>query len=206
MISVVLFLKEPSSNIVLELSDIVGTLKDKSLLIILLFSVLLYFAQAFFRNYIPSFLQFHGISISGSGYIMAPIALTSIIGALLGGRISDRIGRQKSLAIGVIITAISLALCPLSNSMAWIILMLSGVSIGITFVLPILPTMITEISKFKGTELGVYNLIRWIGLAIGVQIFGIIIETSYTMAFYIGALIMIFALITIAIQFKKNKK
>lgn len=94
MISVVLLLKEPTSNIVLELSDIIGTLKDKSLLIILLFYVLLYFAQSFSRNYLPSFLQSHEISISGSRYVMAPIALMSIIGALLGGRISDRMNSK----------------------------------------------------------------------------------------------------------------
>jgi FSR family fosmidomycin resistance protein-like MFS transporter len=78
-----------------------------------------FFAVSALQVFLPTFLVENGFSLTYAAICLSVLQITGMVGALLGGAISDRIGRRRMIAISLIGTTI-LMLVYLSIS-GWIV-------------------------------------------------------------------------------------
>lgn len=75
---------------------------------------------------IPAFAHQFGVSVAAAGSVISAFAVMRIVGALPGGRLIDRIGQRRAIAIGILIVAVSSVLAGFSHSFVQL-LVLRGV-------------------------------------------------------------------------------
>ena len=72
---------------------------------------------------IPVFGQQFGVSITAAASVISAFALMRIVGALPSGRLTDRFGEQKTMAVGIAIVAVSSVLAGFSGTFAELIIL-----------------------------------------------------------------------------------
>jgi MFS transporter, DHA1 family, multidrug resistance protein len=72
---------------------------------------------------IPVFGRQFGVSITAAASVISAFALMRIIGALPSGRLVDRFGEHKTMAVGIAIVAVSSVLAGLSGTFAELIIL-----------------------------------------------------------------------------------
>lgn len=131
-----------------------------------------------------------------AGFLLLPITVPIVFMSPLGGHLRDKYGYRPSMIIGSILVVISLlwvAMTSPYHSYAWLFPGL--LAFGMTMPLVISGYMTAVMSSAKpqqrGTAGGIANCIRQLGSAIGLAVFGSLIETlskngsSYIHAFSI---------------------
>ncbi|MBS7630339.1 MFS transporter [Candidatus Bathyarchaeota archaeon] len=152
-----------------------------------------------------------GMSLAEYGFMVASSTVGSVIGNLIGGYLSDWIGRRKTLAIGLTIGAVSLGMFPFPASLIpFIPLMFSkglfwGILYGTTpaFVADAVP------ERARGMGIGAYRTFLDLGGLIGPVTMSGVVELSdgpqgYAIAFLTGMTMLIISLI-LAIQLKEKQ-
>jgi predicted MFS family arabinose efflux permease len=134
---------------------------------------------------LPFYAATHGISTMKVGVIFICYALLSSIGASIASTLSDRFGR-KPLLFTVILTgaASMLTLSHLVEPgfaalLATFIFVSFGWSPVITLSTTILSDVVTGIdARVLGTSLGIYNMVRWGGAAVGPALSGYLFDAA----------------------------
>jgi MFS family permease len=61
--------------------------------------------QLSFTTYLPEWLQGQGWTMAGSGRMLTALLIAISLGTLIGGSLSDRIGRWQVLALSLVLLA-----------------------------------------------------------------------------------------------------
>ncbi len=113
--------------------------------------------------------QEYALSALAKGFVTGAIMIGCLIGALVGGGMSDRYGRKPMLLISAVMLGLSAMGCSLlsSNAATLVIYRFIG-GLGIGILSAVIPTYITEISpaKLRGTFVSFYQLFVVIGILI----------------------------------------
>ncbi|MCX5725175.1 MAG: MFS transporter [Nitrospirae bacterium] len=141
-----------------------------------------------------AFLPLYGISVGLNpgevGLLFTVQALTSLVSKPIMGRVSDRVGRQPLIVIGLVICAATFVCIP-QVSMFWLLLLLSaGFGFGEAVVSSSSSALVADSSEFKtlGAGMGMQGTIGDIGHASGPLLAGILIaHLNYANAFAIIA-------------------
>ena len=149
-----------------------------------------------------AFLPLYGLSIGLNagevGLMFSVQAVTSFLSKPVMGRISDRIGRQPLIVLGLVICAATFISIPHVGSFAVLLVLSSGFGFGEAVVSSSSAALVADSSEFKrlGAGMGMQGTVMDIGHASGPLLAGFLIaHASYQGAFAVIAGIQILAAI-----------
>ncbi len=149
-----------------------------------------------------AFLPLYGLSIGLNagevGLMFSVQAVTSFLSKPVMGRISDRIGRQPLIVLGLVICAATFISIPHVGSFAVLLVLSSGFGFGEAVVSSSSAALVADSSEFKrlGAGMGMQGTVMDIGHASGPLLAGFLIaHVSYQGAFAVIAGIQILAAI-----------
>ena len=109
------------------------------------------------------------LSSMSKGLVASALMVGCLVGALLGGGMSDRYGRKPMLLVSALLLALSAIGCSmLSNGAAALVIFRFIAGLGVGVLSAVIPTYITEISpaKLRGTFVSFYQLFVVIGILV----------------------------------------
>ena len=107
------------------------------------------------------------LSSMSKGLVASALMVGCLVGALVGGGMSDRYGRKPMLVISAFLLALSAAGCSmLSNGAASLVVFRFVAGLGVGILSAVIPTYITEISpaNLRGTFVSFYQLFVVVGI------------------------------------------
>jgi len=147
-----------------------------------------------------AFLPLYGLSVGLNagqvGLLFSVQAVTSFFSKPIMGRVSDRVGRQPLILIGLLICAGTFISMPQAGSFALLLLLSSGFGFGEAVVSSSSAALVADSSEFKrlGAGMGMQGTVMDIGHASGPLLAGFLIaHTSYQGAFAVIAAIQLLA-------------
>jgi len=147
-----------------------------------------------------AFLPLYGLSIGLNagevGLLFSVQAFTSFFSKPVMGRVSDRIGRQPLIVLGLVICAATFITMPHAGSFGVLLLLSSGFGFGEAVVSSSSAALVADSSEFKrlGAGMGMQGTVMDIGHASGPLLAGFLIaHASYQGAFAIIAGLQILA-------------
>ncbi|CAE6786629.1 MFS transporter [Nitrospira defluvii] len=147
-----------------------------------------------------AFLPLYGLSIGLNagevGLLFSVQAFTSFFSKPVMGRVSDRIGRQPLIVLGLVICSTTFITMPHVESFAVMLLLSSGFGFGEAVVSSSSAALVADSSEFKrlGAGMGMQGTVMDIGHASGPLLAGFLIaHASYQGAFAVIAGIQILA-------------
>ena len=147
-----------------------------------------------------AFLPLYGLSVGLNpgevGLLFSVQSFTSFFSRPIMGRVSDRVGRQPLILIGLLICAGTFACIPQSSVFGILLALSAGFGFGEAVVSSSSSALVADSSEFKqlGAGMGMQGTIMDIGHASGPLLAGLLIATlSYQQAFAIIAGIQLVA-------------
>ena len=149
-----------------------------------------------------AFLPLYGLSMGLNagqvGLLFTVQAFTSFFSKPVMGRVSDRIGRQPLIVLGLVICAMTFIAMPHVGSFALLLVLSSGFGFGEAVVSSSSAALVADSSEFKrlGAGMGMQGTVMEIGHASGPLLAGLLIaHVSYQGAFAVIAGLQILAAI-----------
>lgn len=143
---------------------------------------------------IPAFARQFGVSTAAAASVISAFALMRIIGALPSGRLVDRLGERKMIAVGIAIVAASSALAGFSNSFAQLIVLRGVGGLGSAMFSVGAQTLLLRCvpSELRGRASGLYTGGFLLGGISGPAIGGLVAAWSLRAPFFIyGGMLLI---------------
>jgi MFS family permease len=141
-----------------------------------------------------AFLPLYGISVGLNagevGLLFTIQSLTSFVSKPIMGRVSDRMGRQPLIMLGLLICAVTFVSIPHVSELALLLVLSAGFGFGEAVVSSSSSAFVADSSEFKtlGAGMGMQGTIGDIGHASGPLLAGVLIANmSYAGAFGIIA-------------------
>lgn len=124
---------------------------------------------------LPLYFATHGLSVARIGVLASLYPAVWGLGQLVTGGLSDRWGRKRLIAAGMLVQAAALALFALSNSFSWWAIAAVVLGVGTAMVYPTLLAAIGDVAHptWRARSVGVYRLWRDAGFAVGALISGL---------------------------------
>ena len=149
-----------------------------------------------------AFLPLYGLSVGLNpgevGLLFSVQAVTSFLSKPIMGRVSDRVGRQPLIVIGLVICAATFISMPYVGSFTVLLVLSSGFGFGEAVVSSSSAALVADSSEFKrlGAGMGMQGTVMDIGHASGPLLAGLLIaHASYQSAFAVIAGLQILAAI-----------
>jgi MFS transporter, DHA1 family, multidrug resistance protein len=147
-----------------------------------------------------AFLPLYGLSVGlnagEAGLLFTVQAFTSFFSKPIMGRVSDRVGRQPLIVLGLVICAVTFACIPVVSSFALLLVLSAGFGFGEAVVSSSSSAFVADNSEFKtlGAGMGMQGTIGDIGHAGGPLLAGVLIgHMSYAASFAIIAALQLIA-------------
>lgn len=157
-----------------------------------------------------AFLPLYGVSVGLNpgevGLLFTVQALTSFFSKPIMGRVSDQVGRQPLIMLGLLICAGTFVCIPHISAFAVLLLLSAGFGFGEAVVSSSSSALVADSSEFKtlGAGMGMQGTIGDIGHASGPLLAGVLIaHMSYTGAFAIIAGIQLIAALVFWLTMRK---
>tara|TARA_B100000315_G_scaffold23990_1_gene20747 strand:+ start:2385 stop:4049 length:1665 start_codon:yes stop_codon:yes gene_type:complete len=167
--------------------------------------------------FIPKALSEEGFSSGESGLLLFGGAASMGIGAALFGRISDKIGREKTAIFGVIgmlllLPTLALALSPVTNPqfphLGSYIFAIGPFALLSSALVPSILALVGDTTKsnLRGSAMGLYSLMLALGLAIGNIVAGYSNQIGgLVTVLYVGEFIFLIAITLSLLLFRLNR-
>lgn len=136
--------------------------------------------------YIPMFVQgVLGKSASNSGFILAPLLLTSILTSMSGGFLVKKIGYRYTMIISAVLLTCGILLLTRMNIhttqlQASFYMILVGMGIGHSFSVLTIGANQSATNKNRGSSNSTLSFLRALGMTLGITIYGIIQKNLFT--------------------------
>jgi len=125
---------------------------------------------------LPMYARNFGATGTQLGFLTASFALTRVLSTLPGGWLSDKMGRKKPIAAGLLMYSVVMALYGFSQDVSQLILLrsLQGVASGIVW--PVISTMVVDIAlpQDRAKALGLYETMHFLGMIVGPTLGGVL--------------------------------
>ena len=185
----------PQQNIAAQAMK--GTLKSMLKFMLPIF-VLLSLRSLLFAGstmFLPTYLNERGEGLLFSGAALSVLESAGILGALLGGSVSDRIGRKTIIFFSVFLTPILTFL--FLNSSGWMsMILLACIGFTMLCVTPAIMAMVQEnYAESRALANGVYMAINFVSSSTGILLVGMLGDTfGLASAIKISAIILFIGL------------
>jgi MFS transporter, DHA1 family, multidrug resistance protein len=151
---------------------------------------------------IPAFARGFGVSAAAAASVISAFALMRVVGALPAGRLADRFGERRTMAVGIGIVAASSLVAGLSHSFVQLIVLRGVGGLGSAMFGVSAQTLLLRIvrSDQRGRASGLYSGGFLLGSISGPAIGGLVAAWSLRAPFFIyGVMLAIPAAIAFAI-------
>ena len=142
---------------------------------------------------VPLYAKFYlGMTITDVSLIMASRSAGVAIGAISGGWLSDRMGREKVLVIGLVLSIVSVSSMPMLGVFTVLALLMCTEGIGMGYVQCTIPVLVTDMfPSTRGLSIGLYRTFFDLGGFIGPYVIMTIVSLyGYIIAFYTTAALL----------------
>ena len=160
-----------------------------------------------------AFLPLYGVSVGLNaaevGLLFTVQSLTSFVSKPIMGRISDRVGRQPLIMLGLLICAATFVCIPHVGALAVLLVLSAGFGFGEAVVTSSSSAFVADSSEFKtlGAGMGMQGTIGDIGHASGPLLAGLLIANmSYAEAFAIIAALQVAAAGMFWLTMRRSRK
>ncbi len=142
----------------------------------------------FFGLYITSK---YGVGMTEVGVMFSILAVSGLVGSLMGGALTDKFGRKVMILFGLVVSAVSTLMLAFAPSLDFIYLAAVIVGLFGNMAGPAHQAMITDVlpedKRIDG--FGILRVIANLAVAIGPAIGGFLAARSYTMLFIIDVIL-----------------
>jgi MFS family permease len=142
----------------------------------------------FFGLYITSK---YGVGMTEVGVLFSILAVSGLVGSLMGGALTDKFGRKVMILFGLVVSAVSTLMLAFAPSLDFIYLAAVIVGLFGNMAGPAHQAMITDVlpedKRIDG--FGILRVIANLAVAIGPAIGGFLAARSYTMLFIIDVIL-----------------
>lgn len=157
----------------------------------------------------PFLSQSFGISLSTAGFVSTVLGMGIVIGGLVGGSITDRIGQRRSVLSALLIALVSIGLLSLivNQWMAWLLVIVFGFAFGFYETVYFAISMRVTDGRIAATMFSILMAVANIGTGIGLGITGVMADNlGFRWSFVVVALLNILALPLMGIIFTIKAK
>src|SRR5512133_310764 len=121
-----------------------------------------------------------GLSLAGSSLAIGVAASVVLVGAVVSGKIADRVGRARVMRASLVVYGLGL-LVPFVTTVPWVVALdvpLVAFGGGVTMSLPYALLMPMMPAGAHGSVTGLYSLSRGLGVALGPLLAGVAVEVA----------------------------
>lgn len=132
-----------------------------------------------------------GLSPKELGWVVSIGFVGMAIGAVMGGRTADKIGRKTVFAVSLVVYSIATALCAVAPDLGWLLVFRFFVGVGLGAQLPVAVTLVSEYvpAKVRGRFIVLLESFWGLGwLAAALVSYFFIPQYGWHSAFLIGGL------------------
>jgi len=178
-------------------------------MIVICFIILLMMVKdsGFMMTTMPLYVKFYlGMSLTDVSLVMASRGTGVALGSVSGGWLSDRMGRERVLAIGLALSALSIFFVPTATSFILLAFLMFMEGMGMGYVQCTVPVLVTDMfPSMRGPSIGLYRTFFDMGGFVGPFIVTIIVSLyGYTNIFYIITGLMLLNLIASSLLRRKT--
>jgi MFS family permease len=151
----------------------------------------------------PLFFASYGLGVASIGVIKAVYPASWGILQLITGPLSDRWGRKRLIAGGMVVQSIGIWLTVLLPSYGWWIAGALLQGLGTAMVYPVLLAAISDVAHpaWRASAMGVYRFWRDLGYAVGALLAGVIADlVGMAMAIHVIAALTLLSGIVVALR------
>ncbi|WP_265416593.1 MFS transporter [Alkalihalobacillus deserti] len=174
-----------------SLRDFGIVLNNRVGMVVVVLGFIQYYTFYQFLVFMPNLLkETYLLTTIQIGWVFLPLSLTVVIGNLVGGRLQEYVLPKKLIvtcaSLGILAILLYIFLAPVSLFLLNISLALFGLCMGVCS--PIQTTLLTNtfIEK-RATAIGVYNFLRYLGMAAGPMIGTFLFNWKPFAEFYFSA-------------------
>ena len=138
------------------------------------------FVDALIWVFYPVFLYQHGLNLASIGWIVGIYGFVWGGSQLFTGKLSDHIGRQKPIVLGMWICGAGVGMMLLGAGILWWSLSAAVTGFGMALLYPNLSAAVGDIShpNWRGSAIGIYRFWRDLGYGIGALALGLVANIS----------------------------
>jgi len=155
----------------------------------------------------PFLVDRFSINLATAGYIATILGLGTMVGGLIGGSITDRIGQEKSVQAAVVASLIGVGMLPFISAqwMAWLLVFIFGFSFGFYETIYFAISMRLTDGRIAATMFSILMAVANIGTGIGLGLTGFLSDIAgFATTFFILAALNFLALPLIGVIFKQE--
>jgi len=175
--------------------DLGALLRNAGLLSTSLIEAAQYFAFGFVEVYLPIYLKENlGLETWQIGTLFTAQIVMAAVSKPLSGRLSDRFGRVRMIAAGLILCALTMILMPVVRLYGLLMVLLAGFGLGLATVTASTSAFVADLSRASthGAALGTLSSIMDAGHSTGPMVGGLLVASlGYTPAFGLVAGLLI---------------
>lgn len=161
----------------------------------------LYVGLGAFLGFFPTYARGIGLNDAQIGLVMGAQLATTMAAKPLSGRLSDRLGRKPMILGGLILSAVTLPLIPVTGAISVLLALSALFGLGVAIVTPSTTALVADLVKAgrMGSAMGVFGTIWDSGEALGPIVAGLLIPSlAYPLTFgliagFMGLVALIFA-------------
>jgi len=156
----------------------------------------------------PFLVERFQIDIATAGYVATMVGLGTVLGGLVGGNITDRIGQKRSVQVAILVTIFGVGLLPFISApwMAWVLTFIFGFAFGFYETVYFAISMRVTDGRIAATMFSILMAVANIGTGIGLGVTGALADgLGFFPAFIIVAALNLLALPLIRVIFSKGQ-
>ncbi|MCB5168172.1 MFS transporter [Streptomyces bambusae] len=155
-------------------------------------------AGSFLPSFIVLYLAGNGHSSSAAGLVLGASGVGSVLGSVIGGHLTDTIGRRAAILLSVVATAGLTAMVPFVGPIALIVVLVGLIGLVSQIHRPAMAAVLVD-SVTADQRLAAFGVLRFaqnIGVALGGAVGGVVASMSYV-GLFLGeaAALLLFGLI-----------
>ncbi len=158
-------------------------------------------------SYLPFYLvDRHGITPEYAGIVVGLVAGAGIVGAPLGGALSDRLGRKQVILLSLSLAGPLLFAATRAPAGIWLPLSLAAYGTSISARMPAMESLIADVvpSRRRATVLGIYYLLGQETSGVVTPLVGRLIDLRGLDPVFTGLALGLFLVSVIALTFRKR--
>lgn len=168
-----------------------------------------FLATGAIQAFLPLYALSVGLNSAHVGVLFGVQLAVTVLSKPILGRFSDRMGRRPFIAVGLLVTASSLAAIPWFSTVELLLAVLAVFGIGVAAVTSSVPALVADFCRERhyGSAMGVFGTVMDVGHASGPIAAGLLVASAgYRTAFLVLAVVLVLSSAWFFIVVREGKR